>query len=68
MSNIERRIARLESLAKVMNEAEDFSEKEKVFTYLCKSCNLTDVFLEERLRLANLTCLHFIDVFKKEYV
>lgn len=43
MSNIERRIARLESLAKVMNEAEDFSEKEKVFTYLCKSCNLTDV-------------------------
>lgn len=41
--NLEQRVTRLESLVRVMNEAEDFSEKEKVFTYLCKSCNLTDV-------------------------
>ena len=43
MNNLEERIARLESRIKRMNESEDFSEKEKVFTYLCKSCNLTDV-------------------------
>ena len=43
MNNLERRIARLESRLKRMNESEDFSEKEKVFTFLCKSCNLTDV-------------------------
>lgn len=40
---LEQRISRLESLVKRMNESNDYSDKEEIFTYLCNSCNLTDV-------------------------
>ena len=57
--DLEYRVARLESRLKIMNEAEDFSEKEKIFTFLCKSCNLTDVSFRGKMATCKFDMANF---------
>lgn len=40
---LEQRISKLESIVNRIIESTDYSDKEEIFTYLCNSCNLTDV-------------------------